>query len=146
MEFTNKYDDIINLPRHVSKKHPQMSLQERSAQFAPFSALVGFEEEIKETVRVTAKRKELDEEQKCILDAKLKIIQQNINKRPKICFKYFIPDLKKNGGEYVDITAKVEKIDKTKKIIILENNIQIPILEIIDISGNIFKQNSLEIY
>ena len=44
-----KYDDIINLPHHVSKRHPRMSLEERSAQFAPFSALTGYAEAIKET-------------------------------------------------------------------------------------------------
>ena len=43
-----KYDDIINLPHHVSKKHKQMSLENRSAQFAPFAALEGYHEEIKE--------------------------------------------------------------------------------------------------
>ena len=43
-----KYDDIINLPHHVSKKHKQMSLESRSAQFAPFAALEGYHEEIKE--------------------------------------------------------------------------------------------------
>ena len=44
------YDDIINMPHHVSKKHPQMSIEARAGQFAPFSALTGFDEEIKETV------------------------------------------------------------------------------------------------
>lgn len=42
------YDDIINLPHHVSKRHPQMSLWNRAAQFAPFAALTGYEEAIKE--------------------------------------------------------------------------------------------------
>mgnify|MGYP007069972996 CR=1 FL=1 len=46
---SSKYDDIINLPHHVSKKHPQMSLEARSAQFAPFAALTGYEELINET-------------------------------------------------------------------------------------------------
>ena len=44
-----KYDDIINLPHHVSKRHPRMSLEERSAQFAPVCALTGYAEAIKET-------------------------------------------------------------------------------------------------
>ena len=39
MNYKDKYEEIINLPHHVSKKHPQMSLQERAAQFAPFAAL-----------------------------------------------------------------------------------------------------------
>lgn len=50
-----KYDDIINLPHHVSKKHPQMSLEARSAQFAPFAALTGYDDLIEETVRITNK-------------------------------------------------------------------------------------------
>ena len=44
-----KYDDIIDLPHHVSKVHPQMSIWDRSAQFAPFAALTGHEEAIAET-------------------------------------------------------------------------------------------------
>jgi len=51
--MNRNYDDIINLPHHVSKKHPQMSLEARSAQFAPFAALVGYDEMIEETVRLT---------------------------------------------------------------------------------------------
>ena len=45
----NKYDDIINLPHHVSKKHPPMSMRNRAAQFAPFAALTGHDEAIEAT-------------------------------------------------------------------------------------------------
>ncbi|MBR3002292.1 MAG: hypothetical protein IKF38_01815 [Clostridia bacterium] len=48
----NKYEDIINLPHHVSKKHPQMSMEARAAQFAPFAALVGYEDAIEETTKI----------------------------------------------------------------------------------------------
>ena len=51
-KMNRNYDDIINLPHHVSKKHPQMSLEARSAQFAPFAALTGYDDMIKETERV----------------------------------------------------------------------------------------------
>lgn len=53
MNFTNKYDDIINLPHYVSKRHPQMSIEERSAQFASFAALKGYSDVIKETEKMT---------------------------------------------------------------------------------------------
>ena len=39
--MSDKYEDIINLPHHVSKRHRQMPLAERAAQFAPFAALEG---------------------------------------------------------------------------------------------------------
>ena len=46
------YDDILGLPRHVSAKHPPMSRRNRAAQFAPFSALAGYGDAIRETARV----------------------------------------------------------------------------------------------
>ena len=54
--MSSEYDDIINLPRHISTKHPQMSLEARSAQFAPFAALTGYDEMIQETVKLTSER------------------------------------------------------------------------------------------
>ena len=54
----NNYDDIINLPHHVSKKHPRMSLEARSAQFAPFAALTGYDEVIEETTRLSEQKVE----------------------------------------------------------------------------------------
>ena len=129
----DKYEDIINLPHHVSKKHPQMSLYERSAQFAPYAALTGHGDAIKETARLTSKRIELDEEEKEILDRKLQILCEKIESKPQVSFTYFIPDLKKDGGKYVDITGIVKKIDDYKNLIILEDGMQIPIREIIEI-------------
>ena len=70
-----KYDNIINLSRPKSK-HPKMSLYQRSAQFAPFAALTGYEGQIKETARLTEKKITLDEEMKVMLDMKIKILQK----------------------------------------------------------------------
>lgn len=137
MNYNKKYDDIINLPHHVSKKHPQMSLYARSAQFAPFAALTGYEDVVKETARLTDKRIEIDEEVKSILDSKLQIIQDQIKNQPQIIFTYFIPDLKKDGGVYQTVTGYVKKIDTYNQVIFLKDNTQIKIADIIDISGGI---------
>ena len=140
MNYNNgKYDDIINLPHHVSKKHPQMSLEARSAQFAPFAALTGYDEKIKETSRLTNERIEIDDELKSALDIKLQLIREEISNKPKITINYFVPDLKKNGGSYKIVTGKVKRIDEYKKMIVLENELEIAINEIIDITGEIFK-------
>lgn len=134
-----KYDDIINLSRPVSKR-PKMTLEQRSAQFAPFAALTGYEGQVKETARLTSKKIEIDDELKSILDNKLQIIEDNLDKVPLISIKYFIPDLKKEGGFYQRITGKVTKIDKYKKLIIVDKLIAISIFDIIEITGDIFSK------
>ena len=135
----DKYEDIINLPHHVSSKHPQMSLYERSAQFAPYAALTGHGDAIKETGRLTTDRLELDEEEKEILDRKMYIIQENLQNRHKIRFTYFIPDLKKDGGKYVEYTGIVKKIDTYKNVIIFDDKTEIKINEIVDITSDELK-------
>ena len=121
----DNYEDIINVTHHVSNKHPQMSIEARAAQFAPFAALTGYSDAVKETARLTEKRIELDEELKLQLNNKLQKIIENINTNPKITFTYFIYDNKKEGGKYVNKTGFVKKLtDKTK----------IPIKEIININ------------
>ena len=139
MKYDHRYDDIINLKHHVSKKHPQMSLYARSAQFAPFAALTGYEDAVRETGRETGDRIEIDEELKNILDAKIQILNEQIKKKPEVVFTYFIPDLIKEWGRYVSVTGIVKKIDLYNQNIILEDKNEIPINEIIDISGEIFK-------
>lgn len=138
MDNEHKYDDIINLEHHVSKVHKQMSLENRSAQFAPFAALTGYEDEVKETERITEEKIEINEEARNILDAKINLIQNKIKEHPKITIIHFIPDNKKKGGKYQSITENIKKIDTYNKFIILDNDIKISIDEIIDISGKIF--------
>lgn len=132
------YDDIINLHRPISK-HPQMSLYQRSAQFAPFAALTGYEGQVKETARLTDRRIELDEEMKLILDMKIQIINEMLPNKPEIEVTYFIPDGRKDGGRYETIINNVKKVDNYNEQIIMKNGLRIDIKEIIEITGDIFR-------
>ena len=129
MEYNHKYDDIINMPHHVSKKHPQMSLYARSAQFAPFAALTGYEEAVKETARETENELDIDDELKAILDDKLQLIIEQKDNKPEVSITYFVKDKKKQI---------VKKIDSYNQILSLADNTEIPIKDIIDISGKLF--------
>ena len=57
----DQYEDIINLPHPVSKKHPQMSMEERAAQFAPFAALTGHGDAIRKTAEDVAESYEKED-------------------------------------------------------------------------------------
>ena len=96
-----RYDDIINLPHHVSSKRPQMPILERAAQFLPFSALTGYEDAVKETARLTDTRIELEESEKDLLNTKLHVLLDNLATEPKVKITYFLPDGRKSGGKYV---------------------------------------------
>ena len=134
MRISNrKYEDIINMPCHVSKKHPRMSLENRSAQFAPFAALTGYEDEVEETARLTDKRIEITDEIKSIINLKLKIIQEKTYTNQKVTITYFIPDNQKEGGSYRTVTSNVLKIDTYRKLIVLKDNTKIFISNIINI-------------
>ena len=141
----DNYEDIINLPHHTSKKHPRMSLEARSAQFAPFAALTGYDEVLIETARLTNERIEIDETIKVIIDTKLQIIKEHIKEMPLITFMYFVPDTKKDGGKYVTITGNVKKIEEYRNVLVLDNKIEIPIDEIIDINGEIVKNDIFDL-
>ena len=138
LEYNHKYDSIINLEHYKSKKHSPMSLYARSAQFAPFAALTGYEEAVIEIAREVGERIEIDDELKSILDGKIQILMEQIKKKPEVVFTYFIPDLIKYGGKYISITGIIKKLDSNKQIIILEDKTEIKINDIIDISGEIF--------
>lgn len=133
MKYDRKYDDIINLPHHVSKKHPQMSLYARSAQFAPFAALTGYEDAVKETAREVSEKIEIDEDLKLILDGKLQMLMEMVDKKPEITVTYFVKDLKKEGGKYVTVTGFVKKLDLIKRIIHLIDGKEIFADDIIDL-------------
>ena len=136
--MNNNYEDIINLPHHVSTKRPQMPLKDRAAQFAPFAALTGHDEAIKETARLTDERIELDESTLAILNDKIQIILDNLDIAPEITVTYFKPDDKKSGGIYIDHTGVVKRIDDFEKTVIFTDKVIIPIEDILDIQGTVF--------
>lgn len=128
----DNYEDIINLP-HYEPKHKRMSMSVRSAQFAPFAALTGFNDEVKETERLVDKKVLLDEDEKIKINNQLLEILKNIKDKPEIKITYYIPDKRKNGGKYTTITDNVKKIDMIEKYIMLECKIKIFFKDILDI-------------
>lgn len=136
---THCYDDIIHLPHHVSTVHPQMPVLDRAAQFAPFAALSGHDAAIRETARLTSERVELDENAKAILDEKFRMVQEVLSGHPEITVTYFQPDDKKSGGDYISVTGNVKKIDLYEQLLFMADGLRIPLKEIFDMDGEIFK-------
>ena len=133
LSHSHKYDDIINLPHHVSQNHPPMDMMERAAQFSPFAALTGYEAAAKETGRLTQPRIELDESEKELLDLQIHKLEAVFPENPSATFTYFIPDARKEGGTYRTVSGKIRKIDPYRRIIHLESGEQIFMEEIINI-------------
>ena len=105
---SHKYDDIIHLPHHVSDKRPQMPVLDRAAQFAPFAALTGYGEAVKETARLTERRIQPDEETLDILNRRLEFIKKHISEQPEVSVCFFRPDPRKDGGAYVTVSGTVK--------------------------------------
>ena len=133
------YEDIINLPHHVSKTRPQMSMLDRAAQFSPFAALTGYDAAIKETGRLTDEKIELDEDTKAALDMKQAYLIEMIDERPEITIIYFLPDARKVGGAYVTVTGNLKRFDEYERLLILTNGKKIPMDDIADIESDLFK-------
>jgi hypothetical protein len=132
------YADIIDMPHHVSKDRPHLSMHQRAAQFSPFAALVGYEDVIEETTRQTDSKRELDETEKAELDRKLSVIAAHLTERPIVVIEYFVPDKTKAGGEYVFKSGTVVKILQVQKKLVLGDGTEIRIEDIADISGELF--------
>ena len=127
------YDDIINLPRPVSDKHPHMSIHDRAAQFAPFAALTGHSEAVSETARYVDEKIDLGEDAiKEIQDA-LNYIQEHISQSPQVTITYFVADDRKRGGRYVTETVKIKYVDNLEQNIRFDNGVCVKFENIFDI-------------
>ena len=132
----DKYKKIINRKHHISVNRPQMSLLDRAAQFSPFDALTGYKESIKETSRLTDKKIELSDEDKEVINSLLLyIINNNIKENIEVI--YFVPDIKKDGGKYINYIGSVRIINT------VEQNIYFNDGKIININ-DVIKLNILE--
>ena len=126
-----KYDDIINLPHHVSSRHPQMPMMNRAAQFSPFAALTGYEDAVRETARLTDEKIELDEYEKEELDRKIQWLGSHLDEHIPVSITYFQPDDRKAGGTYEEIIDTIRKINVYEHEILLTKGTKIPIMNIL---------------
>jgi len=134
------YEDIIDLPPHISEKYPQPTMMDRAARFAPFAAITGYEEMVLEEARPTEERAELDENTLTVLNEKLNIIQETLAEKPEIRVTYFLPDTKKAGGSYVTVAGTVKRIDEYNRVLLMTDGKAIPIDEIFDLESPLFDQ------
>ena len=134
----NQYEDIINLPHHVSPTRPQMPMSDRAAQFAPFAALTGYDAAIKETGRLTDEKIELDEEALTALDMKYQFLMDALDDAPEVTITYFQPDERKAGGKYVSAVGVVRKVDDFERRITMQDGAKIPMDDILSIDGELF--------
>lgn len=132
------FDDIIDMPHHISKRHPQMSMHDRAAQFSPFAALVGYESAIRETARLTDQKNELGEYEAELLNKRLGIISELSDIHPMINITYFRPDELKSGGAYVTERGSVKCINEYDHTVVLVDGRKISINDIACIEGEIF--------
>lgn len=136
----SRYDDIINLPHHVSKTRKPMSMENRAAQFAPFAALTGHDDAIYETSRLTSSRVELSEDEQISLTKRL---EYAIKRQSSVNITYFQPDTLKEGGEYITLNGIIKKVDEYESCIILSDKRKIRLADILSLEGEIY--NNFEI-
>ena len=133
----SKYEDIINLTRPKSKRE-KMSINDRASQFAPFSALTGYEDKVIEASRLTDKERYIDDDKKERISKRINLLGERIYDRIQVEIIYFVKDLKKEGGSYKKVNTIIKKIDLVNKRIILEDKTIIYIKDIVELNSKIF--------
>ena len=134
-----QYADIINLPHHELTTRQRMPLINRAASFSPFTALTGYDETVKETARLTDDKIELDEGTKEVLNDKLRLAVDQVEMHPEVSITYFLPDKRKAGGAYITTKAVIKRVDEYDRVVVLSDKSTIPIDDIAEIEGDIFK-------
>ena len=132
-----RYDDLLRLPRPESR-HPRMTMEARAAQFAPFAALSGYEDVIREAARLTAEPIVLAEDAREELSRRLTFLAARVSERPTVRVTWFQPDARKLGGEYVTKTVTVRRVDGNVGCLELDDRSLIPIQTITDLNGDLF--------
>ena len=133
MKETNDYNDIIHLPHHQSKNRPHMSNFDRAAQFSPFAALKGYDDEIDEAARLTEMQLDPDDERIREINEKLLLLKESASQHPTVKVTYFKPDSKKEGGAYLTVEGAFKKLDEYNRQLLLSTNTKIHFDDIIKI-------------
>lgn len=116
-----RYSDIIDMPRPYNKRRKPMSLHDRAAQFAPFAALSGYDDMVREQARLTDRELDLSEYELEELGRTLSFLseERKNKKTPRVSLSYFVPDLRKSGGSYETVTGMVKEVDAAAQRLLL---------------------------
>ena len=128
-----KYSKLKNITRPQYPDLPPMSIEDRAAQFSPFAAVVGYDDAVEETARFTDSMIELSEDEVVLLNGALARLRESIDDKPQIRVTYFVPDAKKDGGEYVSKTGIVKRIDEYENVLIFTDGDKVAVSSIIKI-------------
>lgn len=128
--MSDGYEDIIDIPYQKSDRYPHMSIRDRAAQFAPFSALTGYSDTVSEAGRLTEGRRMLDEYEKELINRELQYALGTTEASPLATVVYFVPDERKNGGAYRAVKERIDRIDDYERTVILSSGEVVPIDEI----------------
>ena len=119
------YAEIIDLPHWDPAKHLRMSQAERAAQFAPYAALVGYGDMVKEEERLTGEWTDLGEDEAEEVSRQLAVLAEAVAQggRPVCSISYFVPDERKDGGEIRTVQAAVKRLDPVhRKLVLMTRN------------------------
>ncbi|EXM37627.1 hypothetical protein RASY3_14030 [Ruminococcus albus SY3] len=129
----DNYDDIKYLTRpQYDDLHP-MSMSDRAAQFSPFAALVGYDDAVAETARLTDSRTVMTEDEMSELNDNLNRLLDCLDEQPEISVTYFVPDEKKSGGKYVEKVGVVRIFDSYSQELVFKDRFRINIQDIFKI-------------
>lgn len=134
-----QYNDILNMQYpnpEIEKDFPDKIL--RGAQFAPFAALTGHDEAVKETARLTERFAELDEYEREELNRRLVYLKKHMTEKPTVTITFFVPDGKKEGGAYQTLIGRIKKLLPFEGLIVTEDDREIPVEEIVSIESELF--------
>ena len=137
-EDVSRYADIIGLPHFVSKNRKHMSNLDRAAQFAPFAALVGYDDSIREARRLTDEKVELNDRQEEILNQKFRILEEHEREHPVVTLTHFVPDQRKKGGAYEETEIRLHRVDPVERLLISSDHVRFEMDNILDLEGEIF--------
>lgn len=133
-----RYDDMLFLPRHRSPTRLPMPRENRAAQFAPFAALTGHDEAVRETARLTEECPVLDDCSKALLNQQLQLLLAMLHRQPELTVQYFRPDDRKSGGAVVTHTGAVKKLDAYLRTLLFTDGTAVPIEHILGLESDLF--------
>ena len=130
----DNYDDIKHLTRPQYDDLPPMSMHDRAAQFSPFAALVGYDNAVAETARLTDSRLELTEDEMSELNANLNRLLDNLDEQQQISVTYFVPDEKKSGGKFIEKVGVVRIFDSYANELVFTDGVRIALTDIAELN------------